>query len=133
MKKVLFFILLGSFLTIGTLSAQCCKGGAKKSCSKSSQASNLKADEAYVLAASDAAAKDASIEKRVCEKSGKVSFFRNTTDASGATASTEVMFDQGTATFVNSSSTSGKKSCCSKGSKSCSKDKEAKSENKIMN
>lgn len=139
MKQLLLLVLLSCTFTVGTLSAQaCCKG--KKACSKSTASSSTEVDQAYVMAASDAAAKDASIEKRVCEHSGKVSFFKNSKDANGATASTEVTFDQATATFVNmapsnenaKSCSSGKKACC-KSAKSCSKDKEVKSENKIMN
>ncbi len=138
MKQLFLFVLLSCTFTVGTLSAQaCCKG--KKTCSKTAEAS-ASTDQAYVVAASDAASKDATIEKRVCEKSGKVCFYRNSKDANGASASTEVMYDQATATFVNLAATgenakacsSGKKACC-KGAKSCSKDKEVKSENKIMN
>lgn len=140
MKKFVFFLLLGSVLSIGTISAQACSHGAKKSCSKSAEAS-ASADPAYVMAASEAATKDASIEKRTCEKSGKVCFYRNSTDANGNSVATEVLFDQGTATFVNAvPATEGKKACCAskkaccaKGAKSCSKDKEVKSETKIMN
>ncbi|NOT37202.1 MAG: hypothetical protein HOP11_07470 [Saprospiraceae bacterium] len=139
MKKLIFFVLLGSVLSIGTISAQC-SHGAKKSCSKSAEAS-ASTDPAYVMAASEAATKDASIEKRVCEKSGKVCFYKNTQDATGSTVSTEVTFDQATATFVNATPAteskkaccSSKKACCAKGAKSCSKEKEVKTENKIMN
>lgn len=139
MKQLLLLVLLSCTFSMGTLSAQaCCKG--KKACSKSTASATTEVDQAYVMAASEAASKDASIEKRVCEHSGKVCFFKNSKDANGATASTEVTFDQATSTFVNmapssansKSCCSAKKSCC-KSAKSCSKDKEVKSENKIMN
>gem|GEM_PF-753606 len=62
--------------------------GEKKSCAKT--------------CASKLAANDASIEKRVCEKSGKVSYMRKATCAkSGKTSLTPVHYDAGSKKFVN--------------------------------
>ncbi len=52
--------------------------------------------------ASKLAANDASIEKKVCEKSGKVSYMRKATcEKSGKTSFTPVQYDAGSKKFVN--------------------------------
>ncbi|MEP7195690.1 MAG: hypothetical protein ABI851_04175 [Saprospiraceae bacterium] len=141
MKNLIFVLTLSCAFSIVSLNAQTCshaKKGTQASCTAGS------GDQAYITAASEAATKDASIEKRSCKESGKVCFFKNTKDDQGKTVSSEVMYDQGTASFVSAVSSTdagskkaccagSKKACCAKGAKSCSKDKEVKSENKIMN
>ncbi len=130
MKNLILFAALFFVGGMVEMNAQCSHAKAASSCtSKSASVSE---------AALKAAEMDPSIEKKVCEKSGKVSFYRNTKDESGASVSTQVMYDEGKATFVNYSADanqapaagsakaccSGKaaKACCSskKGAKSCS-------------
>ena len=84
--------------------------GEKKSCAKS--------------CAAKLASNDASIEKKVCEKSGKVSYMRKATCAkSGKTSMTPVMYDATSKKFVNvspegggasSQLVAGEKKACSK-------------------
>ena len=40
------------------------------------------------------------LRKKVCEKSGKVSFQRKSTDAAGTVTYNDVVFDEGKAMFV---------------------------------
>ncbi|MBK9632724.1 MAG: hypothetical protein IPO62_16995 [Saprospiraceae bacterium] len=120
--KNLFFVLCVFFVGgMVQLSAQACSKSKASGCCSSKSAS----------AAIKAAELDPSIEKKVCENSGKLSFYRNTTDEKGVTVSTQVMYDEGKAMFVNyspeaaaASETKSTKACCSKsGAKSCSKSK----------
>ncbi len=139
MKNLLFVLFAFIAFTTTNTFAQTCQHGAKKTCSHSSGTASVNQDDAYFVAATNAAAQDPTIEKRECAKAGTFCFYRNSKDAEGNVSSTEVMYDQASATFINATSKSNKgccaskKACCAKGSKSCSKDKEAKSENKIMN
>lgn len=136
-NKKSILIVLGLFigLSFNPLSAQTCQHAKKdaKSCSASSAAVSE--------AALKAAEADATIEKKVCEKSGKVSFQRKSTDAAGTVTYNDVVFDEGKAMFVSADGSSmsdskksctggeskacckkGAKSCCKKGAKTCSKD-----------
>lgn len=141
MNKI--FLLLVTVFAVGltTSIAQTCSHSAKKGCCKASSTASANSDDAYMTAATSAAAKDASIEKRPCAEEGKFCFFRNTKDATGSTVSTMVVYDQSTAQFVNAKGScetkkaccAGKKACCAKGAKTCSKDKEVKSDEKINN
>ena len=124
MKKLLLLIGFGLFAYSASLSAQTCSHANKtaeaKTCVKPSEA------------ALKAASMDASIETKVCEKSGKVCFLKKTTDAQGATTSTEVRYDEAQAQFVSITDADGKpktcssaKACCAKGGKgkACCKSK----------
>lgn len=121
---VLSVVLVGGMVQ---LSAQSCSHAkASKSCSSSTASVSP--------AAIKAAEMDPSIEKKVCEKSGKVSFYRNSSDANGVLVSTEVVYDEGKAMFVNytanavSEGTGNAKACCSgKAAKACCSKKGAKS------
>ncbi len=130
-------ILVAALFFVGgmvEMNAQCSHAKAASTSCSSKSASVSEA----ALKAADA---DPTIEKKVCEKSGKVSFYRTTKDESGASVSTQVTYDEGKAMFVNYSADanaapaagtskaccSGKaaKACCSskKGAKSCSGNK----------
>ncbi|MBK8449245.1 MAG: hypothetical protein WAR77_02660 [Saprospiraceae bacterium] len=127
MKKLILFIGFGLFLTSQNTFAQTCAHGTKSADAKSC----VKPTEAALKAAK----MDASIETKVCEKSGSVCFIRKSVGADGASTSTEVKYDEATASFVNipagSGSGNGKscsssKACCAKGSasgKACCKSK----------
>ncbi len=124
MKNLILVIVMGLFAVAGTGYAQSCSHASKasaKTCVKPSEA------------ALKAASMDATIETKVCEKSGKVCFLKKSTDAEGNVASAEVMYDEATAQFVSLpaesdatteaaagavKSCSKSKACCSKGSKS---------------
>ncbi|MEO6189072.1 MAG: hypothetical protein ABIO44_00620 [Saprospiraceae bacterium] len=135
MKKIA--ILLITFLTIGLTNnfAQTETRDANVATS-----TNITTD-AYLSAATTAASKDASIEKRTCKGSDKVCFFKTSKDDSGKMVSSEVKYDEATATFVSSKTScsttksccAGKKACCAKGAKTCSKDKNVQSDKKINN
>ncbi len=102
MKKLFMLFALVSLVGTASVTAQ--------TCSKS------KAE--CTAAATKVAASSADIEKRICEKSGKVSFVRKGVCAvSGKTSYTNVEYNADTKKFVNisPSHTSGKaakKACC---------------------
>lgn len=123
MKNWIFVLGLGLFAFTGSGIAQNCSHASKasaKTCVKPSEE------------ALKAASMDASIETKVCEKSGTVCFLKKSTDAEGNSASTEVKYDEATASFVSIASSdasigedanaakscSKSKACCKKGSKS---------------
>ena len=120
MKKLVLFFGLSMLFVSANAIAQSCSHGSKsaeaKSCVKPSEA------------AMKAASMDASIETKVCEKSGSVCFLKKSTDASGNVSKSEVRYDEASAQFValsteaDASAKSGKscsssKACCSKGAK----------------
>lgn len=107
MKKLLFLILLAS--AAWTVQAQT----AKHHCSGAASSASVEvSDEAIAQAAS----LDESIERRVCETSGKVSYYRkDVCQKSGKVSYEPVNFDAATNQFVNASPSevgSAKKSCC---------------------
>lgn len=112
MKKLLFFILLAS--AAWTVQAQT----AKHHCTGAASSASVEvSDEAIAQAAS----LDETIERRVCETSGKVSYYRkDVCQKSGKVSYEPVNYDASTNQFVNASPSevgSAKKSCCaSKGS-----------------
>ncbi len=121
MKKLFFFAAFLVAASLTTVNAQCSKSktaGAKSACCAKTKA-----------ATATAVSADASIEKRVCSDSGKVSYFKNETCAvSGTVKSTEVSFDATTGTFVNVSpsraampAADAKKSCTAAQKASCAK------------
>ncbi len=129
MKK-LFLLLLFVGLAGLTAQAQSCHGGKKAS----AEATTISQDQSpEVLAAAEKAAEaDKNIEKRVCEKSGKVSFVRKyTCEKSGKVSYKAVVFDAEKGAFIDAgpSSCSGaeKASCSEKAGdkKSCSKAEKA--------
>ena len=141
MKKVLFLLGIGLVFGLGSLNAQCAKS--KGACCKSKGTASTEiapvgivSTSAVSAAALVAAANDATIEKRVCEHSGNVSFHKKSVDAAtGAVSYSEVVYDNAKAQFVSLASESDVKvgdkkagcasgtgkSCCKKGQKSCSK------------
>lgn len=137
MRKFLLLIAVFSFAALGTVDAQSC-AKSKKSCAKTcskSKAMSKKSTSADAVDVDAVAAKFASenenIERRVCEKSGKVSYFETSVcQYSGAKKVNEVSWDAETSKFVNvspSDNASAKKSCskskaaCAKGAKASSK------------
>lgn len=123
MKKLLFFVLLAS--AAWTVQAQT----AKHNCTgAASSASAEVSDEAIAQAAS----LDETIERRVCETSGKVSYYRkDVCQKSGKVSYEPVSYDATTSQFVNASPSevnAGKKSCCaSKGAKATAASETSKS------
>ncbi len=126
MKKVLFlFLLVSGALTVQAQSTKHnCAGHAATS------VTSEVSDEAVAQAAS----LDESIERRVCETSGKVSYYRkDVCQKSGKVSYEAVAYDAATSQFVNASpsemSEKGAKSCCaSKGAKAtAASSKDAKS------
>ncbi len=113
MKK-LFLLLLFVGVAGLTAQAQSCHG-TKKASAEAKAVSQDQSPE--VLAAAEKAAEaDENIEKRVCEKSGKVSFVRKyTCEKSGKVSYKAVVFDaeKGVFTDAGSSCTSAKKASCS--------------------
>jgi len=121
MKKLILFVAM--FGMVGFVSAQCSKTASanKKSCCAKTAA-----------AAASTASLDASIEKKVCEKSGKISYYKTSTcPASGKVTQTEVTYDDKAKQFVNVASVAdeapaaakanAKKECSKKCSKKCAK------------
>lgn len=122
----------------------CCKKGdhaAKSCCAKKSVASDTKATctkahkaststveartvaepterkavASAVMAASEAASKDESIEARTCEKSGNVSYYKmSACPVTGKVSYKEVEFDESKGQFVNASPSEMKKASCTK-------------------
>ena len=75
-----------------------------------------------VSVAEKAADMDASVEKRVCAKSGKVSFVKkNVCSASGKVSYNDVEFCSKSNAFVNVSPSTGKAASCTKGKAACTK------------
>ena len=164
MKKILFICALAFMANMATAQTKaCCKG--KKACTKTAaaQAEQEKADlmtaDGTIVASaiSEAellAAKSPNIEKKVCSKSGKVSFLqKNVCSKSGSVSYEDVQYDaksqsfvgsamvemiegdatiqslEGAATDAKPACTKGAKACCKKGEKnpaSCCKGDKSK-------
>jgi len=139
MKKILFFFSF--FMLVGlSANAQCSKStasGKKASCAKACAAKKTAQAESTTKVASAiaeaevAAESDESIEKRVCEKSGSVSFYQKSVcEKSGKVSWNQVEYNSDSQSFTQVASASmekdvetgeikkgDKKSC----SKSCAK------------
>lgn len=109
MKKLFLLFALVSFAALGTVEAQC---HGKKSATATEVNTN---DEA----AAKLASMDETIERRVCEKSGNVSYWQKSVcEKSGNVSFSQVSYDTAEGTFVNVSPSEahGKaakgKSCC---------------------
>jgi hypothetical protein len=150
MKKVL--ILFAFVFSAGMVSAQTCTKAEKAACAKSGKtciktgtaSADGETKVASALSVAEIAAEnDPTIERKVCEYSGNVSFYKkNVCEKSGKVSMTEVMFDEEASTFVNvspkdmdekeakvvktasESETVKTKACCKGKAKSCSKSKE---------
>lgn len=131
MRKFLLLIAVFSFAALGSVDAQSC-AKSKKSCAKSCAAKkaamskkSTSADAVDVDAvAAKFASENESIERRVCAKSGKVSYFETSVCAkSGNTSVSEVAWDADNAKFVNMSPSDNApaKKSCSKSKASCAK------------
>jgi len=129
MKKV--FMLLAC-LSVFAFSAQAQKACAKKSkacCASKMAKAQENADISMdAVAVAKAAALDDSIERKVCDKSGKVSYHQKAVcPASGKVSMKEVQYDAATAKFVNISPSDmteakmGKKACTPAEMKACKK------------
>lgn len=124
MKKSILtcaLFVMGLFV-VNTATAQCAKSAsANKSCcaSKASSSVSVDTDSKALLTAMA----EQGVSKKVCEKSGTVSYFisNDSPDGAEASAQQEVAFDEKLGLFVN---VSPKKACCAKGSaeaKACDK------------
>jgi hypothetical protein len=116
MKKFIVFFALLSFTAVNYLSAQDC-GAHKKSSTSTSAVQN---DDAVAKAAAAEG-----IERRVCEKSEKVSYWRKDVCAhSGKVSFSEVEWNAANSKFVNVSPS--EKACCTKDGKAMKTSKKAK-------
>lgn len=129
MKKFfLLFALLG-FVSVSTVSAQ------KKTCTAAKAVKGEKV--CTKTAAAKLASLEADIEKRVCEKSGSVSYVRKSVcSASGKVSFQDVEFCSKSSKFVNVSPSKGgtKASCtkpCTKGSAKASAMKVSQNETAV--
>ena len=117
MKKftLLFALVLGFGLTgVQAQSHSDAKASCAKTCSKTAKSAK-QTDSGSAEAAAKLASMDESIEKKVCEHSGKVSYSRTAVGKDGEAMVTAVSYDAPSNTFV-SVSDSDKKSCCASGS-----------------
>lgn len=119
MKKMFLLLAFFGALSLGAAQAQSC-------CASKASAGKTASCSTSTAACEKAAAGDASIEKRVNEHSGEVSYVRKVSN-NGQTSFVPVDYDAATGKFVNvAPSTSGaapKAACCSGGAKtgaSCS-------------
>jgi hypothetical protein len=126
MKKLFFVLALVGFASFAAQAQSCCAKGAK-----GASASADKTEASCSTSAADKAASlDDSIEKRVDEASGKVSFVRRTVNAaSGESTYAPVEYCSESNAFVSKSG--DKKACCADGKKSeggacCSKESKSK-------
>jgi hypothetical protein len=127
MKKLFFVLALVGFASFAAQAQSCCSKGAK-----GASASADKTEASCSTSAADKAASlDDSIEKRVDEASGKVSFVRRTVNAaSGESTYAPVEYCSESNAFVSKSG--DKKACCTDGKKSkgdaacCSKESKSK-------
>lgn len=147
MRKFLLLIAVFCFAALGSAEAQSCsksKASCKKACAAKKSAMAKKSTSTEAVDADAFAAKFASenenIERRVCAKSGSVSYFETSVCAkSGAKKVSEVQWDAAAAKFVNTSPSDAgaekkacskdakAKGCCAKGTckKACCADKKA--------
>ncbi len=124
MKK--FFVLF-AFIGLVSFAAD----AQEKVCTKSAKA---KVEQESATAAAKLAAMDASIEQKVCAKSGTVSYVKkNTCQKSGKVSFTNVVYSPETAKFVNVSpvkmekkAACSKKAACTKSKAACTKSKAVK-------
>ena len=108
------------FLLMAFVGACCFTMEAQKSCSKATAAKGEKV--CAVTAAAKAAILDTSIEKRVCSKSGSVSYVRkNVCSASGKVSFTDVEYCTKSSKFVNMSPSATATKSCSKSKAACTK------------
>lgn len=110
------FLFLLSFVLLGAMSANAqCSKSASKACCASKKAAATSATTStdatsvasYVMEADKAAEGNTNIEKRVCEKSGNVSYFEKSVCAeSGNVSWNEVKYDTEKKTFTRVASAS---------------------------
>ncbi len=114
MKKFILFFAVACLVSVTTANAQ-------KTCSMAKKAGNEKV--CTKTAAAKLASLDTSIEKRVCEKSGSVSYVKkNVCAVSGTVSFQDVEYCSKSAKFVNVSPSKGAtKASCTKGKASCTK------------
>jgi hypothetical protein len=133
MKRIV--LLFAMVMVAGLISAQSCS----KTCTKGAKTAAVSVDEGQVaslIAEADAlAASDATIERRECSTSGKVSYFQKTTCATSGTVSNEevkycgdskAFIKVASATMEADATTDGaaapvSKKACSSDKKSCAK------------
>lgn len=142
MRNLLF--VFAFILSVGAINAQkVCTKSQAKACAKAGvtciiMEEGSETSVASAMAAADlAATNDEHIEKRVCSKSGSISFFKSSTCAkSGKVSKDEVLYDVKSSSFVNvspsdmisdqeaqiiktSDKATGKAKTCSKKGKAC--------------
>lgn len=107
MRNLIF--IFAFILSVGAINAQkACTKSEAKACAKAGvtciiMEEGSETSVASALAAADlAASTDENIEKRVCSKSGSISFFKSSTCAeSGKVSKEEVLYDVKSSSFVN--------------------------------
>ena len=124
MKKVFLLFAFFGALCLTTVEAQ-------KSCSKAMSAKNGKT---CCVVAAKAASLDNSIEKRVCSKSGTVSYVKkNVCSVSGKVSYADVEYCIKSSKFVNVSPSAAKTKTCTKGKAACTKKASSGSAMKVSN
>lgn len=106
MKKVFMLFACLSVFALSAQAQKACSKNTKKACcaSKMAKAQGNADISMDGVAIAKAAALDDSIERKVCEKSGKVSYHQKAVcPASGKVTLNEVQYDAATAKFVNMS------------------------------
>ncbi len=116
MKKftLLFTFILGFGIT-GIQAQSHCDKSAAASCSKTCSKSAKQADSGSAEAAAKLASMDESIEGKVCEHSGNVSYSRKDVGSDGEVKFTSLTYSASANEFV-AVTDSNKKSCCASGS-----------------
>lgn len=118
MKK--FTLLMAFFMVAGLAGIQA--QAAKKDCAKACAKTCSKSKEGTASTTADAAAllasQDESIEQKVCETSGKVSYIKTVENSEGVASTVNVKYDASIKQFVNMAPT--EKGCCSGASSCCS-------------
>jgi len=123
MKRFLLLFAVVCFAGLGTANAQCTKAK-KAACAKKSVQATSNDAETFAM---KAALEDETVERKVCAKSGNVSYHKSSTCAkSGAVSVNQVQWCTKSSKFVNVSPSEGAaKPACTKGAKKCTKAEKA--------
>ena len=119
MKKI---TLLLAFFMVAGLAGMQAQSTAKKDCARSCAKTCTKSSEGTASSEAEAAAllasQDESIQKKVCETSGTVSYVRTVTNDEGVASTVNVKYDASKKQFVNMAP--GDKGCHSSPAAGCS-------------
>lgn len=118
MRRYLLLFAVVCFAGLGTANAQCTKSK-KAACAKKSVQATSNDVETFAM---NAALEDETVDRKVCAKSGKVSYHQSSTCAkSGAVSVNEVKWCTNSNKFVNMSPSAATGKSCAKSAKSCAK------------